>query len=236
MVAEVAGQAGGTDGALPARQAVALRAAKAARPPGSQRATPVVQSQVCGPSGQRQRDLRRRWADGTVLTVATLVGILSSAIRLATPYLYAAIGETFGQISGVVNLGVDGIMLVGAFVAILWRSATGSLWLGVLAAIIVGVLMGLLMSVISVTLKAEQGISGIGLYMFGLGLSALLFKVYYRHGQDHRRLPAGQDPAAGRHSGHRRGLLQPEPARLRRVPARAAGLVDPGQDDLGPED
>jgi ABC-type uncharacterized transport system permease subunit len=50
-------------------------------------------------------------------------------------------------------------------------------WLGLLAAIVVGILMGLLMSVISVTLKAEQGISGIGLYMFGLGLSSLLFKV-----------------------------------------------------------
>lgn len=108
-----------------------------------------------------------------------ILGILASSIRLATPYLFAAIGESFGQLSGVVNLGVDGIMLLSAFVAIAVALGTGSLWLGVLAAIIVGVLMGLLMSFISVTLKAEQGISGIGLYMFGLGLSALLFKVYF---------------------------------------------------------
>jgi simple sugar transport system permease protein len=114
-----------------------------------------------------------------VLTVATLIGILSSAIRLATPYLFAAIGETFGQTSGVVNLGVDGIMLMGAFVGIWVALGTGSLVLGVLAAVVVGVLMGLLMSFISVTLKAEQGISGIGLYMFGLGLSSLLFKVLF---------------------------------------------------------
>ncbi len=113
------------------------------------------------------------------LTVATLIGILTSAVRLATPYLYSAIGESFGQISGVVNLGVDGIMLMGAFVAIWVALGTGSLWLGVLAAIVVGLLMGLLMSFISVTLKAEQGISGIGLYMFGLGLSSLLFKVLF---------------------------------------------------------
>jgi ABC-type uncharacterized transport system permease subunit len=53
----------------------------------------------------------------------------------------------------------------------------GALWLGLLAAVIVGILMGLLMSVVSVTLKAEQGISGIGLYIFGLGLSSLLFRV-----------------------------------------------------------
>jgi len=106
-----------------------------------------------------------------------LVGILASAIRLATPYLYAAIGETIGQTSGVLNLGVEGIMLVGGYAAFFVVLMTGNVWLGLLAAIVVGILMGLLMSVISVTLKAEQGISGIGLYMFGLGLSSLLFKT-----------------------------------------------------------
>lgn len=110
-------------------------------------------------------------------TVAIIVGILTSAVRLATPYLYAAIGEAFAQTSGVVNLGVDGIMLVGGLAAFLVALTTGNLLLAVLAAAFVGVLMGLLMSLISVTLKAEQGISGIGLYMFGLGLSSLLFKV-----------------------------------------------------------
>jgi ABC-type uncharacterized transport system permease subunit len=112
-----------------------------------------------------------------ILKLPVVVGILISAIRLATPYLYAAVGEAFAQTSGVVNLGVDGIMLVGAYAAFFVALTTGNLWLGVLAAMAVGLLMGLLMSFISVTLKAEQGISGIGLYMFGLGLSSLLFKV-----------------------------------------------------------
>ena len=112
-----------------------------------------------------------------IFSTVVIVGILTSAIRLATPYLFASIGETFAQLSGVLNLGVDGIMLVGAFAAFFVVLNTDNLWLGVLAALIVGLLMGLLMSVISVTLKAEQGISGIGLYMFGLGLSSLLFKV-----------------------------------------------------------
>ena len=112
-----------------------------------------------------------------IFSTVVIVGILTSAIRLATPYLFASIGETFSQLSGVLNLGVDGIMLVGAFAAFFVVLNTDNLWLGVLAALIVGLLMGLLMSVISVTLKAEQGISGIGLYMFGLGLSSLLFKV-----------------------------------------------------------
>ncbi len=112
-----------------------------------------------------------------ILSLTALVGILTSAVRLATPYLYAAIGEAFAQTSGVVNLGVDGIMLVGAFAAFFVALNTGNLWLGLLAAVVAGVLMGLLMSYISVSLRAEQGISGIGLYMFGLGLSSLLFKT-----------------------------------------------------------
>jgi simple sugar transport system permease protein len=112
-----------------------------------------------------------------IFSLAVIMGILTSAIRLATPYLYAAIGEAFSQSSGVVNLGVDGSMLVSAYAAFFVVLNTGNLWLGVLAALLVGIVMGLLMSLISVTFKAEQGISGIGLYMFGLGLSSLLFKV-----------------------------------------------------------
>lgn len=106
-----------------------------------------------------------------------LIGILTSGIRLATPYLYASIGETFGQLSGVLNLGVDGIMLLGAYSGFYVTMKTGSPWLGLLAAIITGAIMGLLMAFISVTLKAEQGISGIGIYLFGLGMSDLLFQT-----------------------------------------------------------
>jgi ABC-type uncharacterized transport system permease subunit len=109
-------------------------------------------------------------------SAATLIGILASGIRLATPYLYAAIGETFGQRSGLLNLGVDGIMLMGAYAAFFTTFNTGSLALGLLAAIVVGGIMGLAMAFFSVTLKAEQGISGIGVYLFGLGMSNLLFR------------------------------------------------------------
>ena len=112
-----------------------------------------------------------------LLTTAVLIGILHSGIRLATPYLLAALGEAVSQRSGVLDLGVDGIMLMGAFAAFFTVFQTGNLWLGVGAALVVGALMGLLMAVISVTFQAEQGISGIGLYLFGLGLSSLLFRV-----------------------------------------------------------
>jgi general nucleoside transport system permease protein len=110
-------------------------------------------------------------------SVPVLVGLAFSGIRLATPYLYAAIGETIAQRSGVLNLGVDGIMLMGAFSAFYVALTTGNLWLGLAAGAAIGLAMGLLMAFVSVTLKAEQGISGIGLYLFGLGLSSLLFKT-----------------------------------------------------------
>lgn len=111
-----------------------------------------------------------------LFTTTVLVGILASGIRLATPYLYASIGETFGQKSGVLNLGVEGIMLLGAFAAFYTTFITENLWLGLLAAVIVGGLLGLIVAVINVTLNAEQGISGIGVYLFGLGMSELLFQ------------------------------------------------------------
>jgi simple sugar transport system permease protein len=111
-----------------------------------------------------------------LFTTTVLVGILASGFRLATPYLYAALGETFGQRSGVLNLGVEGIMLLGAFAGFYTTLITDNLWLGLLAAIIVGGLMGVAVAFINVTLKAEQGISGIGVFLFGLGMSELLFQ------------------------------------------------------------
>jgi simple sugar transport system permease protein len=115
--------------------------------------------------------------DDSLLAPAVLTGIAHSGVRLATPYLFAALGETFVQRSGVLNLGVDGIMLMGAFSAFYVVFNTGNLWLGVAAALLVGALLGLLMGLVSVTLQAEQGISGIGLHLFGLGISSLLFKM-----------------------------------------------------------
>jgi simple sugar transport system permease protein len=94
------------------------------------------------------------------------------------PLLLASLGETFGQRSGVLNLGVDGIMLLGAFGGYYTVLKTDNVWLGLVAGIGIGILLGLLSAVISVTLKAEQGISGIGVYLFGLGMSDLLFQKF----------------------------------------------------------
>ena len=87
--------------------------------------------------------------------------------------------------------------------------------------------MGLAMAFISVTLKAEQGISGIGLYLFGLGMSDLLFQLTLGTCKNRQRLSPNTYPVPLRHSGHRTNLLQPKPAGIRGLPAGAHCLVYP---------
>jgi general nucleoside transport system permease protein len=112
-----------------------------------------------------------------LFNLTVVLGIMASGIRLATPYLFASIGEAYSQRSGVLNLGVEGQMLLGAFFAFYIAKLTGSLWLGVLAGMGVGALMGLMMAFVTIHLHAQQGISGIGFYLFGLGMSNLLFQL-----------------------------------------------------------
>ena len=110
------------------------------------------------------------------LTVSVLLATLASGIRLATPFLLAALGETISQRSGVLNLGVEGVMLLGAYGAYYATLRTDSVVFGILVSLVVGGVMGIAYGVVTLALKAEQGISGIGIFIFGLGLSDLLFQ------------------------------------------------------------
>lgn len=111
-----------------------------------------------------------------LFTETVVVATLAATLRLAMPLLLAGLGEMFGQRSGVLNLGVEGVMLLGGFFAYWATLTTDNPWLGLLAGLGVGLVMGVVYGVISVTLKAEQGISGIGIFLFGLGMSDLLFQ------------------------------------------------------------
>jgi len=126
---------------------------------------------------------------GDFFTTSVLVATAASAVRLATPYLLAALGETIGQRSGVLNLGVDGVMMLSAFFAYWTVLETGNMWLGVLVALLVGLIMGVLYAVITVFFEATQGISGIGIFIFGLGFSDLLFRQQVGTPKPIRRLP-----------------------------------------------
>jgi simple sugar transport system permease protein len=127
-------------------------------------------------------------------TTSVLVATLASGIRLATPFLFAALGESIGQRSGVLNLGVEGVMLIGAFTAYFTKLRTDSSLLAVGACLAVGALMGLVYAFMTVVMQAEQGISGIGIYLFGLGFTDLLFQKQVGTPQSVEKLPKIEIP------------------------------------------
>ncbi len=103
-----------------------------------------------------------------------IVNLLASGIRYGTAILFASIGEVFSERAGVTNLGVEGMMLMGAMSAFGVAHATGDPWLGLLAAAGVGGLLALLHAFMTVTLRADQVVSGLALTFVGTGLSAVL--------------------------------------------------------------
>jgi hypothetical protein len=111
-----------------------------------------------------------------LFTSTILIVTVASGIRLATPFLLASLGEALGQRSGVLNLGVDGVMLLGAFGAYYTVLKTGNLFFGIWVGVFIGALVGIFYAFITVNLHAQQGVSGIGIYLFGLGMSDLLFQ------------------------------------------------------------
>ena len=146
--------------------------------PGQGAAEHPVPEQAGPAAGRRHGPGRGGAAVSHFFTAAVLSATIASGIALGAPLLLAALGETVGQRSGVLNLGVDGIMLLAAFGAYLVALRTGSIGWGVLVALAIGAVMGLITAFINVTIGAEQGISGIGIYIAALGLSGLLFERY----------------------------------------------------------
>ena len=105
---------------------------------------------------------------------AFVVIILSAGIAAGTPILYGALGEIFAERSGILNLGVEGMMLVGALAGVVAGLATGNALFGALAAMAAGGLLSLIHAFISITLRGDQVVSGLALTIFGSGLSAFL--------------------------------------------------------------
>ncbi len=103
-----------------------------------------------------------------------LEGILLTIVTAATPLLFAAIGELVAERSGVLNLGVEGMMAVGAVCGFAACNLTGNPILGVLAAMIAGMLAASLFGVVALFFVANQNATGVALTLFGLGLSGLI--------------------------------------------------------------
>lgn len=103
-----------------------------------------------------------------------IISILTAAVGAATAILYACLGEILAERAGVLNLGVEGMMLMGALAGFAATLATANPYLGALAAMLAGGAMSLIHALLTVTLRANQVVSGLALTLFGSGLSAFL--------------------------------------------------------------
>jgi simple sugar transport system permease protein len=108
----------------------------------------------------------------TSAAAAVLSGLLPAALRSATPLLWTLLGETVTQRAGIINLGVEGQMLVGAAVGFGVTAGTGSPWLGLLAGAAAGAVLSLVHAFLCIVRRANQFAAGISVWMIGFGLSA----------------------------------------------------------------
>lgn len=112
-----------------------------------------------------------------VLTVSFITAFLAAGIRMAVPVLIAALGEMVTQRSGIINLGIEGVFVIGGFTGYTVTYFTGSLLLGFFLGAVVGGLFGLLMGVASVRFNANQIVTGLGFWILCGGLAKLLVRT-----------------------------------------------------------
>ncbi len=110
-----------------------------------------------------------------------VVAILAATMGTAAPLLYACLGELLSQRSGILNLGLEGVMLIGAITGYMTGMSTGSLALGVLAALLAGAVVGVFYAFMTVTMQANQTVCGLALVTVGTGISGFLGKAVYGH-------------------------------------------------------
>jgi simple sugar transport system permease protein len=114
-----------------------------------------------------------------ILNLGLVAATLGASWRLATPLIFAALGEVFAERAGVLNIGIEGMMLTGAFTGFAAAFASGSVPLGLLAGILGGMAIGLVFAVFTVTVKANQIVVGAAINLLGMGLTAFLFRTFY---------------------------------------------------------
>ncbi len=114
-----------------------------------------------------------------LLDIAFISGLIGATMRMATPIIFATLGEILSERAGVLNLGIEGIMLMGAMTGFLVTFSSGSIWLGVLAGAGVGMLLGLLMAFLAVYLGLSQHVSGLGITLFATGLAMFIYRLHF---------------------------------------------------------
>jgi len=137
------------------------------------------------------------WTGGVVILLCTfafltwsargrsfnLTGMLRSSLQAATPIALAALSGVWCERSAVINIGIEGMLLTGAFVGVVVGSAVGILWLGLIAAILSGAILGAVLAVLSIKFRVDQIISGTAINIFAVGLTSYLSAAWLAENQ-----------------------------------------------------
>lgn len=124
-----------------------------------------------------------------IISKVFTLSLIYSTIRVSVSIIYAGMGEMITERSGVLNIGIEGIMLMGAFSAAIVTYFTENPWIGLLSAAAVGVLIALIFAFIAITLKAQQAIAGLAIFLLGVGLSGYLLQIIFKHGGNSPMVP-----------------------------------------------
>lgn len=111
--------------------------------------------------------------------ILLLIALTAAALRVATPLLLAALGETMAERAGVLNLGIEGTMFIGAFAGFVVAAVSGSLWLGLVGAILIGMASGWLMGLLTVTYRLNQHVAGLGVTLLTTGLALFTYRLLF---------------------------------------------------------
>ncbi len=117
-----------------------------------------------------------------------LVLFLAATLRISVPYALAALGAAFSERGGVINIALEGIMLVGALAYVLGAHATGSPWIGAGCAVIAGVATAALHALVTVTFRADQITSGLGINLLAAGLTRFVLKQVFHSSSNSSRV------------------------------------------------
>jgi len=107
------------------------------------------------------------------------VGLFAASLRMATPIAFASLGGIFSERVGIINIGLEGMMLTSAFTGVATTYFSGNPWLGVLAAVLGGGLLGLFHALLTVKFVGNQIVSGTGINIFALGFTAYMSQVLW---------------------------------------------------------
>ncbi|MFC6825617.1 ABC transporter permease [Halopelagius fulvigenes] len=116
---------------------------------------------------------------GQLLSIMTAKSTMSATLRLSVPIAFAALGGIFAEKSGVINIGLEGLLIISAFGGVYFADVTGSTWLGVAAGVVASTLLAAVFAVVCIEFRADQIIAGLAIWLIALGLAPFASQVVY---------------------------------------------------------